>query len=343
MTTHERPGVYSSYEASALISGSVGGAVVGLVAQSAQGTPGTVTMFYEYESLAARFSGELAVLAQLLLKNGASAVAVCPVATQAGYEGAFQAMNQTDGIDLIVCDSTQLSVQQSLKAALEEGAALRRERIAVVPAGGEETVSQMITRAEALCSARMVLVAPPTGEDALPDAALAAAVAGAIAGETDPAVPLGGVVLSGISEIGQSYSEESLDTLIRGGVTVLEQRAGDVSVIRAVTTRTKTNGASDSTWRELTTIRIVDDVIPTIREALKSRFTRRKNTRQVRSAIRSQVIMELEEKLAREIITGYGEVSAKALEDKPTVCLVEFSFTVAHGLNQIWLSAKITV
>ena len=29
--------------------------------------------------------------------------------------------------------------------------------------------------------------------------------------------------------------------------------------------------------------------------------------------------------------------------DDPTVCLVEFSFTAAHGLNQIWLTAHITV
>jgi len=25
------------------------------------------------------------------------------------------------------------------------------------------------------------------------------------------------------------------------------------------------------------------------------------------------------------------------------VCLVEFAFTVAHGLNQIWLTASITI
>ena len=93
----------------------------------------------------------------------------------------------------------------------------------------------------------------------------------------------------------------------------------------------------------LTTIRIVDDVIPTVRDALRARFRRAKNTEQSRGAIRSQVVLELENKLAREIITGYGEVSVEADADNPTVCLVDFSFTVAHGLNQIWLSAHITV
>ena len=87
----------------------------------------------------------------------------------------------------------------------------------------------------------------------------------------------------------------------------------------------------------------MDDVIPTVRDALRARFRRAKNTEQSRGAIRSQVVLELENKLAREIITGYGEVSVEADADNPTVCLVGFSFTVAHGLNQIWLNAHITV
>ena len=44
-----------------------------------------------------------------------------------------------------------------------------------------------------------------------------------------------------------------------------------------------------------------------------------------------------------EIIEGYGEVTAQASEDDPTVCEVEFPFAVAHGLNQIYLTAHITV
>ena len=59
-------------------------------------------------------------------------------------------------------------------------------------------------------------------------------------------------------------------------------------------------------------------------------------------ALASQ-IMELENKLTREIITGYDGVRVEADTENPTVCLVDFSFTVAHGLNQIWVSAHITV
>ena len=113
--------------------------------------------------------------------------------------------------------------------------------------------------------------------------------------------------------------------------------------MRGITTRTTTGGESDTTWRELTTILIVDDVIPAVRSALRSRFSRTKNTAQSRSAIRSQVIVELEKKLSAQIIESYGEVTVTASADDPTVCLVEFSFGVAHGLNQIYLTVHMTV
>ena len=157
------------------------------------------------------------------------------------------------------------------------------------------------------------------------------------------AVGLAAALREAVDGLEARYGDTEIDTLVRGGVTPVEQAAGVVSVVRGVTTRTKTGEAADATWRELTTIRIVDDVIPTVRDALRARFRRAKNTEQSRGAIRSQVVLELENKLAREIITGYGEVSVEADADNPTVCLVDFSFTVAHGLNQIWLSAHITV
>ena len=168
-------------------------------------------------------------------------------------------------------------------------------------------------------------------------------MAGAIAGENDPAIPLGGAELKGLEGMEARYADTEIDTLVRGGVTPLENVSGVVSVVRGVTTRTKTGEAEDATWRELTTIRIVDDVIPTIRNSLRAKFRRTKNTEQTRGAIRSQVVLELENKLAREIITGYDQVTVEADTENPTVCLVDFTFTVAHGLNQIWLTAHITV
>lgn len=343
MTNHERPGVYSAYEVSSIISGSAAGAVVGLAAVSTGGTPGELVLLGGFDEAVSRFGAAdlLTQLSKLLFLGGASAVAAVPV-TENKYEDAFAVLNQREDVKIIVCDSDNLTVQQTLRDSVEEASALRKEKVAVVCGGKNETAVQLVLRAAGLNSERVVLAAPEAGGDA-GGPALAAAVAGALAGGTDPAVPLGGAVLKGIHEVTRSYSETALDTLIRGGVTVTECVAGETMVVRGVTTRTTTGGSPDATWRELTTILIVDHVIPAIRNSLRSRFNRAKNTQQVRSAIRSQVILELEEKVAREIIAGYGEVTATALADNPTVCLVEFSFAVAHGLNQIWISAKITV
>ncbi len=126
-------------------------------------------------------------------------------------------------------------------------------------------------------------------------------------------------------------------------MTPLESAAGVISPVRGITTRTTTGGAADATWRELTTILIVDDIIPAVRSSLRSKFARAKNTPQTRGAIRSQVIVELEKKKAAAIIDGYGEVTVTVDDDDPTVCLVEFGFAVAHGLNQIYLTVHITV
>ncbi len=342
MTVHERPGVYSAYDASAVVNGSGGGKVVGLAALCPGGTAGTVVRLARYEDAVTAFgAGELAELARVLLVNGASAVAAVPVAEEAGYGAAFAALEAVEDVAVVVCDSGELAVQQSLRDSVHAASQARKERIGVVRGGAGETVSALAVRAGELNSERMVLVAP--GEADREGARVAAAVAGAIAGERDPAVPLGGAVLKGLEALERLYADSEIDLLVRGGVTPVEQVAGVVSVVRGVTTRTKTGEAEDRTWRELNTILIVDDVIPAVRSSLRAKFQRAKNTEQSRGAIRAQVIVELENRLAREIITGYDGVTVTALEENPTVCLVEFSFTVAHGLNQIWLSAHITV
>ena len=325
VTNHERPGVYSRYDASTVVKGRGGGGCVGLAALCGTGTAGTLYTFNRYEEAVTAFGGEetLTELVRLLFLNGAAQVKAVPVAEEAGYKAAFSVLEAAEDIAVVVCDSGELTVQQALRDSVKAASEARRERIAVVGGKAGENATALVQRAEGLNSERVVLTAP-VGEGG--GAAVAAAVAGAIAGESDPAIPLGGAELKGVDGLEARYGDTEIDTLVRG-----------------VTTRTKTGEAADATWRELTTIRIVDDVIPTVRDALRARFRRAKNTEQSRGAIRSQVVLELENKLAREIITGYGEVSVEADADNPTVCLVDFSFTVAHGLNQIWLSAHITV
>lgn len=351
ITAHERPGVYSSYTASAAVSAGAGRKNVGLAVWM-EDADKDMWMISSYKDAVAAFGADKAeqatALVRLLLQNGAAQVAVVPVAedTPAAYQAAFQTLEQTEDLALVVCDSTQLAVQQALRDSVQAASKAQRERIAVVAADAQESAAQLVERAKQLNSERVVLAAPGCLDEQgnqLSGISVAAAVAGVLAGQKDPAIPLGGAQLYGLYGLTQRYEEEQMDVLIRGGVTVVESVGGVISVVRGVTTRTMTDGTADSTWRDLNAILVVDDVIPDIRAMLKSRFRRAKNTEQSRGAIRAQVVLELENKLAREIITGYEGVSVKADSQEPTRCLVDFSFTVTHGINQIWLSAHITV
>ena len=340
-TKHERPGVYSSYETSGLTAANAGGGRVAVIADAGTANAGKCFQWTSY-SRAAADVGDCALsrLARLALRNGAGTVYGAAAGTD--YTEAIEAVGKLEDVDVVVCDSTVLSVQQKVKAMVTECSAARKERIAVVGGTAEETVEQLTERAAGLNCERVVLVAPGMG-DGSGGAACAAAVAGAIAGNRDPALPLGGAELYGLDGLECGYDDGEIDALVQGGVTALETLAGSCYVVRGVTTRTTTGGAADTSWRELTTILVVDEVIPGLRNALRARFSRAKNTPQTRGAIRSQTVMELEKRVAREIIDGYEDVTVTALEDDPTVCLVEFAFTVAHGLNQVWLSAHITV
>ena len=348
---HERPGVYSVYDASAVVSAGQAAKVIGVAAKASQGTAGQAVTLTGYTAGVTAFGEDAApgmsTILRLLFQNGASTVVAVRVADEgalADYQAAFDAL-ENQNVQIMVCDSADQSVQQALRTCVENASGSRRERIAVVGGDGE-TAAELVTHAAALNSERMVLVGPDALDqsgETISGVFAAAAVAGVIASGTDPAVPLNGAEVKGLGGLTEDYSDNDIDLLVRGGVTPLESVAGVISPVRGITTRTTSGGAEDATWRELTTILIVDDIIPAVRSALRSKFARTKNTARNRGAIRSQVIVELEKKLAAEIIDGYGEVSVTASESDPTVCLVEFSFAVAHGLNQIYLTVHITV
>lgn len=264
--------------------------------------------------------------------------------TTADYQRGFALLEEVENLPLILCDSTDLAVHQALRDSVVAASYARKERIGVVACPGELSVTEMTAHASEINHERMALVGGYYSESN-PTAGIlcAAGVAGLIAMETDPALPLNGLTLLGVPALERNYSDNEMDALIVGGVLPLELSSGAVSVVRGVSTRTQTDGVQDYTWRDLSAVLVVDDVIPSLRSALRSKFQRSKNTAQSRGAIRSQVVLELESKLSSEIIVSYGDITVEASEEDPTVCLVDFSFGVAHGLNQIWITAHVSV
>ena len=350
ITIHERPGVYSSFDASSAVRGRQGRKTVGLVAINANTTAEAlkaVTVTSVEQAIMLFGAEPMTELIGLILRNGAAAVVAVPITSVADYQAGIDKLSEVDDISISLCDSMDILVQQNLKTAMELCASQHRERIVVVVGGVvdgvAENVTELVARSESLNSERVVLVANGGATDEKSSHLLAAAVAGAMAGESDPAMPLGGVELDGVASIVKRYNDNEIDLLIRGGITPVEERSGAVSIVRGVTTRTKSGSVPDTTWRELSTILIVDHVIPDIRNGLRAKFKRAKNTAQSQGAIRAQVVMALENHVRSEIISAYDGVMVEADENDPTICRVTFSFTVAHSLNQIWIRVHVTV
>ena len=123
VTNHERPGVYSRYDASTVVKGRGGGRCVGLAALCGKGTAGTLYTFNRYEEAVTAFGGEetLTELVRLLFLNGAAQVKAVPVAEEAGYKAAFSVLEAAEDIAVVVCDSGELTVQQALRDSVKAG------------------------------------------------------------------------------------------------------------------------------------------------------------------------------------------------------------------------------
>ena len=156
VTTHERPGVYSVYAASAVVSGAARRGWAAVAARSQGGTPGKLYDLGRYEEAETTFGKEdaLTALVKLLMANGAARVLAVPVEEEADYPAAFALLGEQESVKVVVCDSQTLSVQQALRDQVLADAQVRRERIAVVPGGAEESVSQLVARAKELNSER---------------------------------------------------------------------------------------------------------------------------------------------------------------------------------------------
>ncbi|MDO4749593.1 MAG: phage tail sheath subtilisin-like domain-containing protein [Eubacteriales bacterium] len=349
--SNERPGVYSYCTVSSSLTSASRGAVIGIAACALTGSALTVSSIDSWNDAVSLFgeNSNLARLIKVLFRNGAASVRAVPAAVGENpspsvqdYSSAFQSLITDPNIRIMICDSRAADVHSAMRSLITlnapEGS---QHRFGIVETDGDNDA--LILAAQAQNSERIVLCSPvETGDDAVPGS-VAAAVAGAVSATQDPAVPMNGVELQGIGTLSRSLSESDLNALIPAGITPIETVSGRHYIVRAVTSRTTTNGADDPTWRELTTVRIIDDVIPAVRDALRARFLRAKNTAQTRGAIRTQVAIELEAKKSAEIIDDYSNITVAASESDPTCCIVSFDFTVAHGLNQIHITAYITV
>lgn len=349
MANTEIPGVYTSYEVSNYITSSQTADTIGLAAAVYQAMDEDTYTISSYAQAKTLFGDcPMTTLISQIIKNGAAKIIAIPltcestaVPTTAAYTTAFSSLMANTEPKYLICDSRLTAVHGAMKTAiLSSTSEATKYRIGIVEFAG--SVSEIEEACEDLNSERMVLIALDE-DNSEENGAFSASFAAICATTSDPALPFNGAELVDANIGALCFSDAEMSTLITAGATVLENLNGTTSVVRAVTTKTATDGVDDYTWRELNTILIVDEVIPEIRDTLKLMFSRTKNTAQTRSAIKTQVLILLEKYLAAEIIDSYGDIAVTADSDDGTVCNIDFSFAVAHGLNKINLVAYITV
>lgn len=343
----QRPGVFSDYQTSGILYSKKSGKSIAIVAKSSAAEVNAVYNVQRLSDVQTIFGAESMMysLCAVAFENGASNICAVSVGdSDENYNDAFELISAPDGICAVVCDSTDLATQQLLMQSVVEASLNKKERIGIVAA--PENQSDLAAWAANFNNERILLVAqsPVTAEGTtLSGCVLSAAVAAKISQYTDPSQSFNGVALSGFSKLNKALTEDEVDFYINSGIIPFETIAGRVEIIRAVTSKTTSDGVFDRTFRDVNTVLIIDEVIKAVRETLSKNISVAKNNITTRSAISSQVTIKLQEFLEAAIIDSYAVPNVYQSAENPSVCIVELDFTVAMGINQIHIVANISV
>src|SRR5919108_6124888 len=243
---------------------------------------------------------------ELLYRNGGGVVyarSVAADADQAAYEAAFKELLKDDVNILIAPQLTTKTAFNVLKPLVDGAENEGREIIAVI--GSDETTASKI-KAQVQANDRIIFTAPGVksydaaskDEVALSGTYGAVAVAGllsTLAPQTSPT----NKVLPGVGFLAQRFSYGETQTLIEGGVVVLEERQG-VRIVRGITTE----HAVDGPFRQITTRRIIDYAKVGIRQA-SNPFIGRLNNARVRKALHGAISGFLNSMLVDEALIKY--------------------------------------
>ena len=351
--TTGRPGVFSEYTVETYYPGEAGRAV-GIVCAAKGTLPIKAVKITGKRDLALHFAqdGEGETLystALLLLENGVRTVYCVPVCagtdgqrTAENYKAGFAELERAEDIYAVLCDRDDTAVLGALKQHVAGMSNRQRERLGfAAPASSESDPLEM---AEALGSERICVCAPMASVGGTAHGVfLAAATAAACVCAADPSAGLAGFAPKGITALSEQAEEEEIESWIAGGVTAYETVGAGVELIRLLSTRTAAGGAADNTFRSLNTVMIIDNVLGSVRDALKLRLAGLKNNEASRGAIKTQAAVELKKKLDAGIIEDYAAPVVTPSGDDPAVCVVELAFRVCTAVNQIHVTAFVSV
>lgn len=342
---NQRPGVYSQYDITSMYTTPLSLKYAAVVAKAAGGEAGVAYRLKTYSEACETFLPDtegvfMRSILAVLFESGVSEVLAVPV--RDGYEAALDMLETAENIGAIVCDSQEPDVLAALKARVQKNCEERRECIGFCGIGNPDDA---ISSAESLNCERIVLACPQVFSrisGARSPVIAAAALAGKILAMGNAAINLNGEEFYSLTSA-DVLPEKTIQSLLSAGVTVFEDVGGTVECIRALTTRTKTNGAPDRSLAGINTILITDDVMSSIRASLKKVLRGGRISGSPIDSIRSQVAVVLGEKQSEGLLESFEPPHCRASDFDPAVCVVELSFAVAHVISQIHVTAHILV
>jgi Mu-like prophage tail sheath protein gpL len=343
LTNNQRPGVYSSYTVSsgytsprsAKKAALVCAGRAGLIQQGQSILLSSARQASEY--LDAVQDAAIWEYCQILFESGVSGVVLACV--QGNYAPALEMVGGIENIGVLLCDATQ---EAALGLALESvcrSSENGRERVLFAGAGSAGQATQM---AGWLNHERAVVCAPGAIGKSGEARALsgACALAGAVLAANSAAYNFSGCAMEALRGV-QPLSENEIQSMLQAGASVLEEQNGVVQCVRAVTSRTRAGGADDLSMRSLNSILVIDTVMQSVRDCLKERM---RGTQSLSyQSVATQVLVELAELKSRGLIVSYSPPLVSADGSDPSVCIVDLAFCAAQMVNQVHITAHISL
>ncbi len=161
-----------------------------------------------------------------------------------------------------------------------------------------------------------------------------------ISSNKTPTSNLAGKLVNGEYLLKTNLTESEKNSLLYNGVNVYEQSGDKIELIRAVTTKTKTNGEIDNTYRDLSVITTLDHVTSSLKSLLQKRLSGTTKTATL-GAILTIVVCELISMKNEGIISDFQSPIVRYSDTDRSICIVEASVSLAQGVNQIFLNLNI--
>lgn len=360
MASDKIPGVYSSIDASAALKSiSANEYVICIVAKgTADDTTFKLTNKayapYSFEDAKAKYGKDSNIISLMstAIDNGGSKFIVVRVDASGAtpdYATALSVSELEEAVDIVITDSVSPTDFATIKTSINSASADRKERTAVIGFDVNTDITTAVSATASLNSNRMLAVYPnplDSNGNELSGMYAAAAVAGQLAGEIDPSMPMTGVELSGFYGLVKKLKSTEMEALIDAGIVPLSTTNGIIRIVRCITTYTKdAANLTDITWQEVTTTRVSDYIFKDLRNGLASKFQRAKQNKDTRDAIKSEVMTRLLTYQSLEYIENVADtdVNIEINLTNPLRNDVSFKYDVTGPLNVINLTGYLVI